>query len=174
MIIDAHYHLFKEEYWKSATVWEEPLIKAGYWRGVGDGLSQFDPIKDLESNKGKIKSLNIKPETTDDIIQRMNKENIDYTICAGLCLQRQWDTYIPNEWIAKQVSKYPDRLLGFVSVDPLGGKKSVYELRHYIKDLGMHGLKLAGIELDRKVLAELAISDQSGFAKIADLASQQI
>ena len=38
----------------------------------------------------------------------------------------------------------------------------------------MHGLKLAGIELDRKVLAELAISDPSGFARIAGLASQQI
>jgi len=38
----------------------------------------------------------------------------------------------------------------------------------------MHGLKLAGIELDRKVLAELAISDPSGFAKIAGIASQQI
>lgn len=38
----------------------------------------------------------------------------------------------------------------------------------------MHGLKLAGIELDRKVLAELAISDPSGFARIAGIASQQI
>ena len=38
----------------------------------------------------------------------------------------------------------------------------------------MHGLKLAGIELDRKVLAELAVSDPSGFARIAGLASQQI
>jgi large subunit ribosomal protein L20 len=38
----------------------------------------------------------------------------------------------------------------------------------------MHGLKLAGIELDRKVLAELEISDPSGFAKIAGIASQQI
>ena len=38
----------------------------------------------------------------------------------------------------------------------------------------MHGLKLAGIELDRKTLAELAISDPVGFAKIAGLASQQI
>lgn len=36
----------------------------------------------------------------------------------------------------------------------------------------MHGLKQAGIELDRKVLAELAISDPSGFAQIAKLASQ--
>ena len=38
----------------------------------------------------------------------------------------------------------------------------------------IHGLKLAGVELDRKVMAELAISDPAGFAKIADLAAQQL
>ena len=38
----------------------------------------------------------------------------------------------------------------------------------------VHGLKLANIEIDRKVLAELAVSDPPGFAKIAELASQQI
>ncbi len=38
----------------------------------------------------------------------------------------------------------------------------------------IHGLKLAGVELDRKVLAELAISDPSGFAQIAKLASEQL
>ena len=38
----------------------------------------------------------------------------------------------------------------------------------------VHGLKLAGIELDRKVLAELAISDPSGFSQIAKLASEQL
>jgi len=37
----------------------------------------------------------------------------------------------------------------------------------------IHGLKLANIEIDRKVLAELAVSDPSGFTKIAELASQQ-
>ena len=37
----------------------------------------------------------------------------------------------------------------------------------------IHGLKLAGVELDRKVLAELAISDPAGFASIADLAAQK-
>lgn len=35
------------------------------------------------------------------------------------------------------------------------------------------GLKKAGVELDRKVLAELAISDPAGFAKIAELAAEQ-
>ena len=38
----------------------------------------------------------------------------------------------------------------------------------------MHGLKLAGIELDRKVLAEMAISDPSCFTQVASLASQQL
>ena len=36
----------------------------------------------------------------------------------------------------------------------------------------MHGLKLANIELDRKVLAELAVSDPSGFSQLAKLATQ--
>jgi large subunit ribosomal protein L20 len=38
----------------------------------------------------------------------------------------------------------------------------------------IRGLKLAGVELDRKVLAELAISDPAGFSKIANLAAQQL
>jgi large subunit ribosomal protein L20 len=38
----------------------------------------------------------------------------------------------------------------------------------------MHGLKLAKVGLDRKVLADLAISDPAGFAKIAELAAQKL
>ncbi len=34
----------------------------------------------------------------------------------------------------------------------------------------MHGLKQAGIELDRKVLADMAINDAAGFAKLAESA----
>lgn len=38
----------------------------------------------------------------------------------------------------------------------------------------MHGLKLANVELDRKVLAELAVSDPAGFNQVAALAAQQL
>ncbi len=38
----------------------------------------------------------------------------------------------------------------------------------------MHGLKLAKVDLDRKVLADLAISDPAGFAKIVELAAQKL
>ena len=37
----------------------------------------------------------------------------------------------------------------------------------------MHALKSAQVDLDRKVLAELAISDPAAFSRIAGLASQQ-
>lgn len=38
----------------------------------------------------------------------------------------------------------------------------------------MHGLKLAGVELDRKVLAELAYSDEAAFAAIAEVAKKAL
>ena len=37
----------------------------------------------------------------------------------------------------------------------------------------IHGLKLADIGLDRKVLAELAVSDPAGITKIAEIAAQK-
>src|SRR3990170_1957362 len=36
----------------------------------------------------------------------------------------------------------------------------------------MHGLKVAGIELDRKVLAEMAVTDIAGFGKVVEAAKQ--
>ena len=38
----------------------------------------------------------------------------------------------------------------------------------------MHGLKLAGVELNRKVLADMAINDAEGFAKLAELAKSKL
>jgi large subunit ribosomal protein L20 len=38
----------------------------------------------------------------------------------------------------------------------------------------IHGLKKAGVQLDRKVLAELAVSDPSGFSSIVEQAKAQL
>ena len=38
----------------------------------------------------------------------------------------------------------------------------------------MHGLELAGINLNRKVLSEMAVSDKVGFAKLVDIAKNAI
>ena len=38
----------------------------------------------------------------------------------------------------------------------------------------MHGLKLAGADLNRKVLADMAVTDAAGFAKLVDVAKSNL
>ena len=38
----------------------------------------------------------------------------------------------------------------------------------------MHGLKVAGVDMNRKMLAELAVSDKEGFAALAELAKSKL
>ena len=38
----------------------------------------------------------------------------------------------------------------------------------------MYGLKLAGVDMNRKMLAELAVSDAEGFAKLAEVAKAKL
>ena len=38
----------------------------------------------------------------------------------------------------------------------------------------MHGLKLANVDMNRKMLAELAVSDKEGFATLAALAKEKV
>ena len=38
----------------------------------------------------------------------------------------------------------------------------------------MHGLKLAGVELDRKILADLAVQDPDAFKKLVSVAQEQL
>lgn len=37
----------------------------------------------------------------------------------------------------------------------------------------MHGIKLAGVTLDRKVLSDMAVNDPAAFAKLVELAKSQ-
>jgi len=38
----------------------------------------------------------------------------------------------------------------------------------------IHGLKLAGVEVDRKMLAEMAVNDDTSFARLAEIARAAI
>jgi large subunit ribosomal protein L20 len=38
----------------------------------------------------------------------------------------------------------------------------------------MHGLKLADVQLDRKILADLAVNDEAAFAELASMAKQAL
>lgn len=38
----------------------------------------------------------------------------------------------------------------------------------------MHGLKVAGVDINRKMLAEMAVNDAEGFAALAELAKSKV
>jgi len=38
----------------------------------------------------------------------------------------------------------------------------------------MHGLKMAGVDINRKMLADLAVNDQQAFSELAQLAKQKL
>ena len=38
----------------------------------------------------------------------------------------------------------------------------------------MHGLKMANIDLNRKILAEMAVNDADGFAKLVEIAKEKV
>ena len=38
----------------------------------------------------------------------------------------------------------------------------------------MHGLKVSGVEINRKMLAEMAVNDAAGFATLAELAKKAV
>ena len=38
----------------------------------------------------------------------------------------------------------------------------------------MHGLKLAGVDINRKMLAEMAVNDADGFAKLVEVAKAKL
>lgn len=38
----------------------------------------------------------------------------------------------------------------------------------------MYGLKLAGVEVNRKILADMAVNDSAGFAKLAEVAKGKL
>ena len=38
----------------------------------------------------------------------------------------------------------------------------------------LHGLKVAGVDINRKMLAEMAVNDAQGFAALAELAKSKV
>ncbi|MBI3015903.1 MAG: amidohydrolase [Candidatus Tectomicrobia bacterium] len=104
-----------------------------FMAGGGDYLKAIDeffkvnhPVKDV-----------------DEVVEDMDSAGVALGVIFG------WDAEsatglppIPNDHIAELVAEFPDRFIGFASVDPWKGKAALAELERAIGDLGLKGLKL--------------------------------
>jgi predicted TIM-barrel fold metal-dependent hydrolase len=94
-------------------------------------LSQYEKLFKLQ---------NIVDITLDDLVKQMEEAGITRAV-----LQAEFeygDYKIFNQYVADAVEKYPDKFIGFGSVDPRDGMKAVREMERIVQDLGLRGLNL--------------------------------
>jgi predicted TIM-barrel fold metal-dependent hydrolase len=118
MIIDTHVHAGRLEHWD---------------------LKIFGTI--LEPYGTSVKVLDLDPVVT---VKKMEEAGIDKACLLALDAPAH-NTHIPNEYVAGIVQEFPEKFIGFASVDPHKGKHAADELEYAYKVLGMRGLKLGGI-----------------------------
>ena len=123
MIVDAHVHAFGEP-----GFWSKELFSV--FQPTGVGLPDF-----VTPSRGLAKPMEQLPG-------KLDEAGIEKAFLLAHDLERPWKSRCPNEVVAAFVKRFPERFIGFASVDPLGGRKSVDELEHAVKDLHLHGLKL--------------------------------
>jgi predicted TIM-barrel fold metal-dependent hydrolase len=85
--------------------------------------------------------------TPEILIRDMDQAGIDksvvFTVDWGLASEGfKVSIEDANKFVADAVDQYPDRLIGFVAVDPRRGEKAVGLLEKGVKEWGMKGLKL--------------------------------
>lgn len=117
MIIDSHCHASRLAHWNMAIVrdWFDPF-------GTPVEVLDVDPAQ---------------------VVARMQAGGIARTCLLAFDLQRAWGSRVPNEYVAAIVQRYPDKFIGFASVDPLMGQAAADELEHAVKELGLRGLKIS-------------------------------
>ncbi|MHC1565459.1 MAG: amidohydrolase family protein [Candidatus Syntropharchaeales archaeon] len=83
-----------------------------------------------------------KPKTIEDMIEEYDRAGIAKAVLVA------WDaetaTGLPktsNEYIAGIVDRFPDRFIGFASVDPWKGEVALKDLEVAVRDLGLRGVK---------------------------------
>jgi uncharacterized protein len=88
-----------------------------------------------------------KPEdfcvTPEQLVEHMDAAGVDKVAVLGVGY-RPWNAYDPHaaDYVQEMVQKYPDRLIGFYTADPLGGVAEVHRFEHAVGQQGLRGLKM--------------------------------
>ena len=118
MIIDTHAQLFTKDFVEG--------IKSGKIAGLDAlGYERFF--------YGKAEPL--------DTVADMDEAGVDVSVIVAVDAETTADYRIPNDLVAEQVQKAPDRLIGFAGVDPHKGEAAVKEAERAVNELGFRGLK---------------------------------
>jgi predicted TIM-barrel fold metal-dependent hydrolase len=82
-------------------------------------------------------------QSPEEIIANMNKAGVDKAVIFPFNEINPGISFsLANDYIAKAVKSYPDRLIGFARLDPNYGDRALNELERAINKLELNGIKL--------------------------------
>ncbi|MBI4303607.1 MAG: amidohydrolase family protein [Chloroflexi bacterium] len=134
MVIDVHVHLFGSIKFFPKVWWDELCA----FKKAAMGLEAFTTWEAAFNQMGRPEAL----------IADMDKAGVDKSVCLPLdygvmCRQEpEVSIWKANEYVAEAQTKYPDRIIGWVGVDPLRGQEAIKLLEKAVKDWGLHGVKI--------------------------------
>lgn len=85
---------------------------------------------------------NVSPKSIEEMIREYDEAKVDKITILGMDAETTSGYKVSNDYIAKVVDEYPERFIGFASVDPHKGRMAIKELERAVKDLKLKGLKL--------------------------------
>jgi hypothetical protein len=101
-------------------------------------------IVDAHVHLGKCRETRINGNA-DFLIKTADKLGID-KLCVSSLRGLQYDFHKGNMEVAEAMKRYPTRIFGYVNVNPYFDEEAVREVRKYVKDYGMIGVKLHTVE----------------------------
>ncbi len=116
LIIDTHSQLWTKE---ALTTFPKRMLQ-GYRRIFGENLAP----------------------TLEETIKDMDEAGVDQSVIVAIDAETVSGYKVSNDLITESVAKYPDRLIGFASVDPHKGVLALKELDRAVCELGLQGLKI--------------------------------
>ena len=121
-IIDTHVWLSGPNSWGDLTMMDDAMIAAG-WTEIGEktGLNQG--------------------MSGEEMVACMDEAGVDKAISHAIKMPHL-DAHVPSEFVAGEVAKFPDRLIGMRRVDLLGGLPALREMEEIV-DMSLIG-KLCG------------------------------
>ncbi len=135
-VIDTHSQLFTAEAFGAM-----PLeMRASYLKTFMPGAVPPGAREEQVLEAARNFSENLPPlEAT---LADMDAAGVTRSVVVAVDAETRWNYRVSNESVAEAVAAYPDRLIGFASVDPHKGVVARHELRRAVEDLKLRGLKL--------------------------------
>lgn len=134
IVVDVHTHLFESIAFFPKIWWDELCV----FKRAAMGDEAFVKWEKAFNEMGR----------TDALIADMDEAGVDVSVAMPLdygvmCRQEpEISIWEANKYVADAQAKYPDRIVGFVGVDPLRGQEAIKLLETGVKEWGLKGVKV--------------------------------